>query len=149
MPGADTFYDTLAEYLTIRVGEASLGPAGIVILVLTLAAALLSALHLWKIGKQEDRLDRLVALRGAPVDRPARERRPRWYQRLGSIVAASPAVGTAEQQRLLGVLAAAGIKGPGSLSGFVASKLCRAFISASVIWLFHRTREWFARLTPS
>ena len=43
MPGTDTFYDTLAEYLTIRIGQASLGPAGTVILVLTLAAALLSA----------------------------------------------------------------------------------------------------------
>ena len=43
MPGTDTFYDTLAEYLTIRLGQASLGPAGTVILVLTLAAALLSA----------------------------------------------------------------------------------------------------------
>ena len=44
MPGTDTFYETLAEYLTIRLGQASLGPAGTVILVLTLAAALLSAL---------------------------------------------------------------------------------------------------------
>src|SRR5260370_2838358 len=144
MPGADTFYDTLAEYLTIRRGQASLDPVGTVILVLTLAAALLSALHLWKIGKQEDRLDRLVALRGAPVDRPARERRPRWYQRLGSIVAASPAVGTAEEQRVRGGLASAGIKGHGSLSGFVASKLCSAFISAALMWLFLEWREWFA-----
>src|SRR5260370_18817934 len=94
MPGADPFYDPLAEYLTIRLGQASLGPAGTVILVLTLAAALLSALHLWKIGKQEDRLDRLVALRGAPVDRPARERPPPWYHRPRSILPASPAVGT-------------------------------------------------------
>ena len=97
MSGTDTFYETLAEYLTIRLGQASLSPAETVILVLTLAAALLSALHLWRIGKQEDRRDRLMALRGAPVDRAVRERRPRWYQRLGSIVAASPAVGTAEQ----------------------------------------------------
>src|SRR5260370_34077079 len=109
MPGTVTSYETFAEYLTIRLGKASLGPAGTVILVLTLAAALLSALHLWKIGKQEDRLDRLVALRGAPVDRPARERRPRWYQRLGSNVAARPTGGPAEQHRVAGVFAAAGI----------------------------------------
>src|SRR5260370_34003372 len=76
MPGADTFYDTLAEYLTIRLGQASLGPAGTGIPVVTLAAALLSALHLWKIGKEEDRLDRLGALRGAPGDRTPRARRP-------------------------------------------------------------------------
>src|SRR5260370_17854777 len=130
MPGTVTSYETFAEYLTIRLGKASLGPAGTVILVLTLAAALLSALHLWKIGKQEDRLDRLVALRGAPVDRPARERRPRWYQRLGSIVPASPAVGTAEQQRLLGVFPAPGIKGDSSLSGFFPSKLSPPLICA-------------------
>ena len=28
MPGTDTFYETLAEYLTIRLGQASLGPVG-------------------------------------------------------------------------------------------------------------------------
>ena len=123
MSGTDTFYETVVEYLTIRIGQATLSPVETVILVVTLAAALLCGLHLWRIGKQEDRRDRLMALRGAPVDRAVRERRPRWYQRLGSIVAASPAVGTAEQQRLLGVLAAAGIKGQSSLSGFVASKL--------------------------
>ena len=144
MSGTDTFYETVAEYLTIRLGQASLSPAATVIFVLTLAAALLCALHLWRIGRQEDRLDRLVALRGAPVDRAPRERRPRWYQRIGSIVAASPAVGTAEQQRLLGVLASAGIKGHGSLSGFVASKLCSAFISAALLWLFLEWRQWFA-----
>jgi tight adherence protein C len=144
MSGTDTFYETLAEYLTIRLGQASLSPVETVILVVTLAAALLCGLHLWRIGRQEDRRDRLMALRGAPVDRAVRERRPRWYQRLGSIVAASPAVGTAEQQRLLGVLAAAGIKGHGSLSGFVASKLCSAFTSAALMWLFLGWRQWFA-----
>ena len=64
MSGADSFYDTLAEYLSIRLGQASLSPAETVILVLTLAAALLCALHLWRIGRQEDRRDRLAALRG-------------------------------------------------------------------------------------
>src|SRR5260370_25784358 len=123
MPGADPFYDPLAEYLTIRLGQASLGPAGTVILVLTLAAALLSALHLWKIGKQEDRLDRLVALRGAPVDRPARERRPRSYQRLGNILPASPAGRPTQQQPLPAVPAAPGIKRPGRLSAFLATQL--------------------------
>ena len=78
MSGTGTLYDTLAEYLTIRLGQASLSPAETVIVVLTLAAALLSAFRLWKIGKQEDRRDRLMALRGAPVDRAVRERRPRF-----------------------------------------------------------------------
>jgi len=145
MPGTDNFYDTLTGYLTIRFGQASLSPGETVILVVTLAAALLCAFHLWRIGRQEDRRDRLMELRGPVVDRgTARDQRPRWYQRLGSIVAASPVVGTAEQQRLIGVLAAAGIKGQGSLSGFVASKLCSAFITASLLWLFIEWREWFA-----
>src|SRR5271166_1019153 len=144
MPGNDAFLDTLASYLTIRIGQASLGPWETVVLVLTLAAALLSALHLWRIGRQEDRRDRLMELRGPVVDRAVREQRPRWYQRLGSIIAASPAVGTAEQQRLLGVLAAAGIRGHGSLSGFVASKLCSAFITAALVWLFLEWRQWSA-----
>ena len=46
MPGNDTFLDTLAGYLTIRIGQASLSPGETVVLVLTLAAALMSALHL-------------------------------------------------------------------------------------------------------
>src|SRR4029077_13850660 len=117
------------------LGQASLSPGETVVLVVTLAAALLSAYHLWRIGRKEDRRDRLMALRGAVFASPVREHRPRWYQRLGSIVAASPVVGTAEQERLLGVLAAAGIRGHGSLSGFVASKLCSAFISAALLWL--------------
>jgi tight adherence protein C len=147
MPGTDTFYQTLTGYLTIRLGQASLSPGETVVLVLTLAAALLSAYHLWRIGRKEDRRDRLMALRGAVVDRPVREHRPRWYQRLGSIVAASPVVGTAEQERLLGVLAAAGIRGHGSLSGFVASKLCSAFIAAALLWLLLEWRGWFVGST--
>jgi tight adherence protein C len=147
MPATDTFYETITGYLTIRLGQASLSPGETVVLVLTLAAALLSAYHLWRIGRKEDRRDRLMQLRGAVVDRPVRERRPRWYQRLGSIVAASPVVGTAEQERLLGVLAAAGIRGHGSLSGFVASKLCSAFITAALLWLLLEWRDWFVGST--
>ena len=147
MPGTDNFYDILAGYLTIRIGQASLSPTETVILVVTLAAALLCALHLWRIGRQEDRRDRLMELRGAVVDRAVREQRPRWYQRIGSIVAASPAVGTVEQQRLLGVLAAAGIRGHGSLAGFVASKLCSAFIVGALWWLLLEWRQLFAGST--
>src|SRR5215813_9530553 len=143
MPGTDTFYYTLSGYLTVRLGKASLSPGETVVLVLTLAAACLCAFHLWRIGRQEDRRDRLMELRGPVIDRAVRERGPRWYQRLGGIVASSPAVGTAEQERLLRVLAAAGIRGHSSLSGFVASKLCSAFIPAALAWLFPEWRQLF------
>jgi len=147
MPGTDTFYYTLSGYLTVRLGKASLSPGETVVLVLTLAAACLCAFHLWRIGRQEDRRDRLMELRGPVIDRAVRDQRPRWYQRLGSTVAASPAVGTAEQERLLRVLATAGIRGHGRLSGFVASKLCSAFVSAALMWVFLGWREWFGGST--
>ncbi|MBV9815875.1 MAG: type II secretion system F family protein [Alphaproteobacteria bacterium] len=143
MSGTDNLFETIAGYLTIRLGKVSLSPGDTVILVVTLAAALLCAFYLWRIGRQEDRRDRLMELRGPVVDRTVREQRPRWYQRIGTMVAASPAVGTAEQQRLLGVLAAAGIRGQGSLSGFVASKLCSAFIVGALFWLLLEWSQFF------
>jgi tight adherence protein C len=144
MPPTETLIDTIESYLTIRIGQINLGPIESAILIATFAAALLSAFYLWRIGTQEERLDRLVALRGAAVDRMVREERPRWYERIGRSIAASPAVGRAEQQRLLGVLAAAGIKGQASLSGFVSSKLCAAFVWAALVWLFLEWSQWFA-----
>lgn len=146
MPPTEGLGEAIASHLTIRIGQASLGPVDTVILVLTLAAALLSAFHLWRIGRQEDRRDRLVALRGAAVDRPVRIKRPGWYTRLGGIVAASPIVGTAEQHRLLGVLAASGIREHSSLATFVASKLCGAFIVAALSWLLIEWSQWFASM---
>jgi tight adherence protein C len=143
MPETVHFDQIITAYLTIRLGQATLSPVDTAILVLTLAAALLSAFHLWRIGRREDRRDRLAALRGKPVDRPGRVKRPSWYARLGGIVAASPFVGTAEQQRLLGVLAASGIKEHNSLATFVASKLCGAFTVAALSWLLIEWGQWF------
>jgi len=144
MPPTGTLIDTIGSYLTIRIGQLDLGPIATAVLIATFAVALLSAFYLWRIGTQEERRDRLVALRGAAVDRMVREERPRWYERIGRAIAASPAVGRAEQQRLLGVLAAAGIKGQASLSGFVSSKLCAAFVWAALVWLFLEWSRWFA-----
>jgi tight adherence protein C len=144
MPDIGTLIRTIGSYLTIRIGQANLGPVDTAILIVALAAALLSVFRLWRIIRQEYRRDRLLALRGVAVDRIVRERGPRWYERLGNIVAASPAIGKAEQQRLLGVLAAAGLKGHGSLAGFVASKLCAGFLWAALVWLFLQWSQWFA-----
>ena len=133
-------------YLTFRIGQIGLDPAETSILIVSVAAALLSAVCLWRIGKHEDRRDRLATLRGAAFDpaETARLRRVPWYRRLGGLVAASPIVGTVEQQRLLGVLAAAGIKGHGSLASFVATKLYGAFAMAGLIWLLLQWSHWFA-----
>jgi tight adherence protein C len=147
MPGTETLNETIAGYLRIQIGQASLGPVDTAVLVLTLTAALLSAFRLWRIGRREDRYDRLTALRGAAATRTIRVDCPSWYARLGAIVAASPIVGIAEQQRLLGVLAAGGIKAQSGLAMLVASKVSSAFLAAALLGLFIEWRDSFAGLT--
>ena len=143
----ETLLDFLRTYLTIHFGEVSLGPIETSVLVVALAAAFLSGFHLWRISGYEDRQDRLVTLRGRAspdADQPTRPQGPRWYTRLGNLIAASPVVGIAEQQRLLGALAAAGIKGHRDLATFAASKLCSAVAFAALTWLFFEWMQWFA-----
>ena len=147
MPRVATLGQTIAGDLTIRIGQASLGPADTVVLALAIAVALLSAFYLSRIGRWEDRRDRLATLRGAASNRPIRAERLSWYARLGGIVAASPIVGRAEQQRLLTVLAAAGIRAHGSLATFVSSKVYGAFIMASLLWLVMEWCQLFVSLT--
>ena len=147
MPRIATLGQTIAGDLTIRIGQASLGPADTVVLALAIAVALLSAFYLWRIGRWEDRRDRLATLPGAASNRPIRAERLSWYARLGGIVAASPIVGRAEQQRLLTVLAAAGIRAHGSLATFVSSKVYGAFIMASLLWLVMEWCQLFVSLT--
>ena len=144
MPPTETLIDTIGSYLTIQIGHITFGAVETAILIAAFAAASLSAFYLWRIGTREERRDRLVALRGPAPDRTVREKHPRWYERIGGIIAASPAIGRAEQQRLLEVLAAAGIKGQGSLSDFVASKLCAGFVWTALVWLFLEWSQWYA-----
>jgi tight adherence protein C len=142
----DQLLDTLRTYLTIRFGEVVLGPVDTVIFALALAAAVLSGFYLWRIGGFEDRADRLAILRGrTPSDSTRQNRRSGqpWYTRLGNIIAASPIIGIAEQERLLRALAAAGIKGHGDLATFTASKLCGAVALAALTWLFFEWQQWF------
>ncbi len=144
MPGTETLNEAIGTYLRIQIGQASLGPADTVIFGVAIAAALISAIHLWRIGRREDRRDRLTELRGAATNNPIRVRRLNWYARLGAIVAASAAVGAAEQQRLLGVLAASGIKAHSGLATFVANKVCCAFVLAALLWPL---MEWWQLFT--
>ena len=146
MPGTATLSETIAGYLRVQIGQASLGPADTAILALAIAAALLSACHLWRIARREDRRDRLAALRGAATNRTVPAERLNWYARLGGIIAASPIVGMAEQQRLLAVLTACGIKAHGSLASFVASKVYGAFVVAALLWLSMEWCDLFASL---
>src|SRR6516165_271063 len=81
---------------------------------------------------------RLDAFRGA-VSAVTAPTGPPWYRLLGSLIARSPIVGTAEQQRLLKLLLLAGIKARGSLANFIAIKVCSAVALAGLGWLF---LEW-------
>jgi len=58
-----------------------------------------------------------------------------WYRRLGSSIAASPIIGTVEQQRLLKLLAAAGVRGRGNLANFIALKVSGALVLAGLLWI--------------
>jgi tight adherence protein C len=138
--------DVVKTYLTIQLGQISLGPVDTSVFVLALASAAFSGLYLWRISGHEDRWDRLAVLRRRASPDTARQHRaegPPWYTRLGSLIAASPIIGITEQQRLLRALAAAGIKGQGDLATFTASKLCSAVALAALAWLFFEWRQWF------
>ena len=133
-------------FLTVRIGEVNLGPIDILILVLALAAALLSAFSLWQIGQGEDRQDRLGVRLGSVIERTPRVRPqgPRWYDRIGRSLAASPAVSRSQQEKMLAALAAAGIRGHRDLATFILSKLCAAVAFAALSWLFLEWRQWFS-----
>jgi tight adherence protein C len=146
MPNIETLIEIGRNYLTVRLGAMSFGPIETLIVGLTLAVALLSAFNLWRIGRREGRRDRLAALRAVVVDRAAQAQRPRWYDQLGTLLAPTPIVGTAEQQRLLGVLAGAGIKGHGNLAIIITTKICGAVALAVLSWLYLKWMHLFAEL---
>lgn len=124
-------------YLTVDLGAVTIGPAQTLIVGLALAAALVSMLYLWRIGGREQRQERFAALRarGPATEQPEVRRRPPWYRLFGAIVAASPIVGRSEQERLLGVLASAGIKGQGNLASLVGAKACAGLFLVALPWL--------------
>jgi tight adherence protein C len=111
------------------------------LVVAVMAIAVLSGFHLLRLRQRDEtqRL-RLDGFRGASsaVQYPS----PSWHRRLGSLVAASPIIGTSEQQRLINLLASAGIKGRSNLASFVASKLVRAVVLAGLAWLVVEWQQW-------
>ena len=74
-----------------------------VVIVLALAAALISALNLWRIGEREDREKHLLLalhrnLRHLRM--VARIPRAPWYQQLGTKIASTKVIGAAKQVRV-------------------------------------------------
>jgi tight adherence protein C len=136
------------DYLAMRIGAMQFGPRDACALFLALAAALLPALSLWRISQSEDRQKRLLnALRRVSYDRPEPSRLRGspwyWYQRLGTLVAATKIISKAEQERLLAALVAAGIKGHGHLAALVAAKLCSGAAFVPLGWLLLEWRQFF------
>lgn len=130
-------------HFALRVGKMYFGPLNACILALALAAALLSALKLWRIGEREDREKRIFqTLRGdrCPRAEPESPRSPPWYQRLGTRIASTKIIRPAKQRSLLGALVAAGIDGHGRLAGLIAGKVCGGAVMIPVCWMM---LEWF------
>jgi tight adherence protein C len=138
-----SFAAAVGNALTFQIGALSFGPIQTIVFVVALTAALVAGADLWRIGQREDRQMRLDALRGVATDRTTLppNRGPRWYERVGAVVAASRIVGMAEQQRLLGALGKAGLRRPGALARLVASKVGAALVLAGLIWGLLNARE--------
>jgi tight adherence protein C len=103
------------------------------VLVAATAATILFGLKRWQIANR-DRMQRLRldGFRGAV---PEQIGDMPWYRQLGSSIAASPIIGIVEQQRLLKLLAAAGIRGRGNLANFIALKVCAGLVLAGLAWM--------------
>jgi tight adherence protein C len=112
------------------------------VLVVALAATVLFGSQGWRITER-DRIQRLrldgfrgtIGVQAGPAP---------WYRQLGSSIAASPIIGTVEQQRLLKLLAAAGIKGRGNLANFIAMKVCGAIVLTGLAWMTLELGQLFA-----
>ena len=115
----------------------NLDPTRAGILSLAMAGAVASGVHLWRIARAEDRQTRLRAVvAGHIVERPVAESgRMGWPQRLGAMIASTPAVGTKAQRSHLEALAAAGYRGPAALVSFLALKLASCLGFALLLWV--------------
>jgi len=130
--------DFFQVYLTGHIGGIYFGLFDTSILLLALAAAALTALNLWQIGKREDRERRLLqALHGDrfSYEEEQQPSTPPWYQLLGTKIASTRIIGTAKQESLLAVLSAAGVKGHGHLAALIAAKVCAGTAFVPLGWL--------------
>ena len=114
------------------------------VFVAAIGATILTGLYRWRIAER-DRVQqlRLDGFRGAV---PVQAGGVPWYRRLGSSIAASPLIGIVEQQRLLKILAATGIKGRGSLANFIVMKVCGAIVLGGLAWIGLELTQLFANI---
>jgi tight adherence protein C len=102
----------------------------------TIPVAVFSGYRLWVIEWRERvRRLRLETFRGAIRADNQPVRPPSWSAVLADLLA--PIVGVVEQQRLLKLLAAAGIKRQGSLANFIAAKALIAIALIGLTWFLH------------
>lgn len=129
--------DTAGTFLSVRFWDVVLGPVEVIILILSVAVAVVSAYSLWRVGNSEERRDRLKTLRRDALNdaSAAKPLGPSWYTRIGALVAGSPVIGTVEQQRWLDLLAGAGIRGQDYLASFTAAKVFGAVALPVLAWL--------------
>jgi tight adherence protein C len=136
--------EVLSAWLTFRIAGADFDPMHSAILIAALAAAIVCAIRLWSIGQREDRQRRLEGLRGSPLHRRALAPAMPWYRRLGVMIATKQLVNSAEQQKLLSELSAAGLKGHHHLSTLIAAKLIAAVGFVVLFWLFLQWTGYFS-----
>jgi tight adherence protein C len=137
----------IETYLTLHLGEIHFEPLDTSIVVLSLVAAIVSALNLWRIGAREDREKRLLRAvhRDLHYGKEATQiPRTPWYQRLGAKIAVTKIIGTAKQESLLSALVAAGIKGHGNLAALISAKLCCGAALVPLCWMLLQWRQSFA-----
>jgi tight adherence protein C len=143
----EALVDIAENHLAIHLGEMHFAPLQTCVIVLALTAATLAALNLWRIGRCEDREKRLFnALRQRFPPHSAELTRapgPPWYHRLGNMVGATRIIGTAEQQKLLADLTAAGVRGHGHLAAVIAAKLCSGAAFGPLCWFLLEWRQVF------
>lgn len=119
------------------------------IVAVAVLTAVYSLIHLWVIGNREALEQRLTSVKRSTTR--GRNEGPQlatdkttsgsWYERLGTVLAATPVVGSTDRKRLARLLANAGFRsGKGQLATFVAAKLGMLLVAvglASAALQFH------------
>jgi tight adherence protein C len=114
------------------------GAGETILLVVAIATALVSLFELIRLPFRETLQARAADLRHAIVEsvRPVRAARVPWYVQLGSILgtilAKSPLIGTAEQRRLVESLSLAGFEGARWVTTFIAIRFPSAVVGGVI-----------------